>query len=283
MSGDRIQHVQIRQPATANLMVDSADRTTTGSADNFTIQKKNSILNGFFHRIATTEVVLDWNVPNIQAAVGNNKFTLQSGTNAPYTVTLVDGFYTVSEALNIIVDTLNLASATVGDTFVLQVNPPALISVGLINFTITQTPLSTALSFQTGLSQPAYKITSPDLRLYKYIDFLSSQLTYNQKLKDATTSSLDNNVLCRWYFAWDESPVLDASGMFPVLQGYTNFVQRRLFNPPKEIRWENNMPVGQLAFQLVNDKGALLSSSVPLTYQSESLLEWQMTLQVSED
>jgi len=274
MSGDRIQRVQIRQPATANLMVDSADRTS-GSADSFTIQKNNSILNGFFHRIATTEVVLDWNVPNIQATYGSNTFTVAVTGGGTATIVLPEGFYTVAETLDAIVAGLN-ATSGIGATFSIVAGPPVALT-STVAFTVTATTLSNMLGVEPSVAAARFVIIKPDLRIYKYIDFLSPQLTYNQDLKDGTTSSKDSNSLCRWYFAWGQTPDLDTYG-FPILQGYTQFVERRLFNPPKQIRWENNMPVGQLSFQLVGPDGQLIGKETDVTF-----LDWLMTLQVSED
>jgi hypothetical protein len=275
-----IQLVQIRQPATANLMINSEDRTS-GTMDNFIIQQKKSILNGFFHRVATTEVVLDWGVENIQATYGNNTFTVQVvAIGSPtYTVTLLDGFYTVEEALDAIVVGLNAAGT--GLTWSI-VNSPGTVS--LHTATGTWRVLETTLSNQLHLDPDAPAdsdayIIAPDLRLYKYIDFVSAQLTYNQKLKDASTAPTERDVLCRWYMSWDNPPNLDGYG-FPILMGYNAFNARRLFNPAKQIRWENNMPIGQIAFQVYGDDGQLLSKTSGL---NTAFSQWLMTLQVSED
>jgi len=273
MSGDRIQRVQIRQPATANLMVDSADRTS-GSADSFTIQKNNSILNGFFHRIATTEVVLDWNVPNIQTKYGSDTFIVDVSGGGSATITLPEGFYTVAQTLDALVAALN--TAAIGATFSIVAGPPVTLQA-TVAFTVTPTTLANMLGIEENVASVLFVVIKPDLRIYKYIDFLSPQLTYNQDLKDGTTSSKDSNSLCRWYFAWSQTPVVDTYG-FPILQGYSQFVERRLFNPPKQIRWENNMPVGQLSFQLVGPNGQLISNDTDVVF-----LDWLMTLQVSED
>ena len=65
----------IRNPSTANLLIDSSDRDG-GTSANFTIQKKNSILNGFFSRLAVSEVILNWSVPNISSATSNDVFSI---------------------------------------------------------------------------------------------------------------------------------------------------------------------------------------------------------------
>jgi hypothetical protein len=75
--------------------------------------------------------------------------------------------------------------------------------------------------------------------------------------------------------AWDVEPQYDAYG-FPILMGYKKFVVRRLFNPPKQIRWTNNQPLGNIAFQVYDDTGSLLTASAEEN-------NWLMTLQFSEN
>ena len=61
--------------------------------------------------------------------------------------------------------------------------------------------------------------------------------------------------------------------------GYTPFVVRRLFNPPKQIRWDSNLPVGNLAFTLYSDQGTPLEVVYPAIQDTN----WLMTLQLSEN
>lgn len=285
-----IQHVQIRQPATANLMIDSLDGPTIGPngtvirkqyADNFIIQQNQSILNGFFHRIATTEVVVNWTVPNISSDLGNNVFSVQvTAIGSPiYDVTLPDNFYTVAECLDLIVAVLNASGTGLTWSIDSGAGVQAALVVASGAFSVLPGLLQAQLAITPNVSGNTRLITSPDLRPFKYLDFVSPQLTYNQKLKDATSSSSDRGVLCRFYFSWDQPPTYDTYG-FPILMGYTAFSLRRLFNPPKQIRWENNMPAGQLGFQVFGDTNKLLSASIGLQIVRFS---WLMTLQVSED
>jgi hypothetical protein len=307
----------IRQPSTANLMIDSQDRNSVQANGNtvsfptageFTIQKSASILNGFFTRVGVTEVVLDWAVPNISAATqwgsgfGNNTFSVNvTGAAAnPYTLTLAPGFYTVAEVLDAMVVLLNTVGTgafsislqkgkysilstvtwyiiTGGSSVVL---PQQLgFSTGLGSQALFQTPGS---NFVNGVN-PLYNFI--DLRTFVYIDFVSQDLTYNQDLKDATTNNYEKNVLCRWYFCWDNPPPLDKYG-FPILPGYQKFVLRRLFSPAKQIKWQTNMPIGNLGFQVygkllgVNPNYQLLNKSGDPYYQDR--YDWAMTLQVSE-
>ena len=294
----QIQRVQIRQPATANLMIDSGDRytiapdgalTTTQPSDNFTIQRPQSILNGFFHRIGTTEVVVSWSVPNISTAIGNTTFSVVMGLGTSFTVTLPSGLYTVEECLDTLVVLLNI-TATLGTWSITN----TLGNVELVcttSYTITESTLSNQLSMAPGVAGTSRLVAQPDLRPVSAIDFVSQQLTYNQQLKDATSSSVDRNVLCRFYFAWDTPPTYDTYG-FPILMGYTQFTVRRTFSPPKQIRWETNMPIGQMAFQVYYSPTSTTDNyAAPSSKRLSSLVgtvavnsfAWQMTLQVSED
>jgi len=277
----------IRQPSTANLMIDSYDRKSS-TAGNFQITKNQSILNGFFTRIGTTEVVLEWTQPNIVTNYNAN-FQVTIGLTQ-YTITLVEGFYTVAECLDAIVTNLNLKSGINGVyTFSIDtsIGVPLLkcvlygTSTAQIYTLETNTQLIQQLGMKTNISSSSKQVgvtNGVDLRIYRYLDFVSTQLTYAQDLKDATTSVNDKNVLCRWYMAWDTPPAIDKYG-FPVLMGYTAFQVRRLFNPPKQIRWEPNLPIGNLAFQVWYNTVGSQGSDVLL---DDVNFDWLMTLQVSE-
>lgn len=298
------QVITIRQPATANLMIDSADRQQSDTNPfDFQISRPASIMNGFFSRIGTTEVVLEWCEPNITEQLSNegylnNKIVFDlSGTGAnafagTETIDLSGGFYTVAEVLDEIVLKLNDLSGTTGMTFTVfgaggAVYLGATGGVWYLDPT-DQENVGSLLSDQLGLGGMAvgvykedWQIVCPDLRPYRYIDFTSQQLTYNQDLKDSTTNSLVRDVLCRWYFANDVPDAFDTYG-FPILMGYRPFVNRRLFNPPKQIRWTNNMPVGNLAFQVYGYVPGFGLTKLPIIAEDEQT-GWLMTLQMSEN
>jgi hypothetical protein len=261
----------IRQPSTANLMIDSFDKDS-GTPWNFQISRNNSILNGFFTRLATTEVVLEWKEPN---GLNIPKLDMDiSGTPYSYTAP-ANAFFTAADLYeNLLADLSGNGHPNFeiikkdGITY-LQTNNNE-------DFTLASSDLC-KWGFNeddAALNVSAHPIIAPDLRPYRYIDFVSAQLTYNQALKDSSTNTLVRDVLCRWYFAWDNPPTYDALG-FPILMGYTPFVERRLFNPPKQIRWSSQQPVGNLAFQIYDDKANLLE-------EDEYCSEWLMTVQVSE-
>jgi hypothetical protein len=260
-------------------MVDSKDRRNPNNTNafDFIISKNQSIFNGFFTRIGATEVVLEWYAPNISSNLKNNTIRIIITGGPTVDTTFTDGFYTVADTLNAIVDRLNEETTAARFEVVTRFGAYGIEDTNGDDLTVAVSPggtakLATQLDLQ-GSGTPFLYLFDPDLRPYRYIDFISSQLTYNQNLKDSTTSLSDQNVLVRWYFAYD-TPVGVDEYNFPILMGYEPFQIRRLYNPPKQIAWENNMPIGQLSFQVVGSDGVIVSSQGS---------EWLMTLQISEN
>ena len=280
--------VTIRQPSTANFLIDARDGVSgTGSASNFIIAPPQSLLNGFFTRIGVPEMALEWSEPNVSAAKNNNTIQYDVSGFPIQNLTIPDGFYTAQTALVALNKALTDASGGVGSL---------IWTLAGANGVATLTPSSGTAQARLGGSVPkilglqppptqpfnysapgAAIATNPslvDLRPFRYIDFVSNELTYNQSLKDATTSRRNRDVLVRWYFDWDEQPNYDGFG-FPILMGYTPFKARRQFNTPKQSKWEPNMPIGQLSFQVFPDAGR----DAPIIMDFSL---WEMTLQISE-
>jgi hypothetical protein len=287
--------ITVRPPSTALLSVDSLDRTQVPgnqSSANFIINKTNSIFNGFFNRIAMNELVLDWCIPNVAAYFENNELTVTL-TSGPVTntITLADGHYLIADVLDSIVTQLNDAGAFGPGTFELQdasgnawvagtsYGTVFLATVGGGTFTIGASNLQAQLGLATGVAAAnSFPVICPKLLPYYYIDFVSPQLTYNQDLKDNTTSSVARDVLYRWVFAYDNvAPPLDRYG-YPILQGYKEFVTRRYLSYPKQILWNPKTPLGQLSFQVYTSNGDLLD---PTAIGGE--MEYQMSLLFSEN
>jgi len=277
--------VPIRMPSVANLMIDSQDRLNPDKTSpwDFQITKNYSIMNGFFTRIATTEVVLEWCLSNIQSGVNNTLIVDVSGTGNAFaqTITLPQGFYTVEQALDSIAQKLTDLSGTTGvswevshTSFGTEIFSP---DGGEIKIN-TDTILSDKLGFfESDIYVPSLIVEDcPDLRFIRYLDFTSSQLTYCQDVKDNSTNTNNKDVLCRWYMCWDNEPQYDAYG-YPILMGYTSFQLRRIFNPPKQIKWDANQPIGNLAFQVFDEQGNNLRD-----IDKDGNSDWLMTLQISE-
>jgi len=281
--------VTIRNPSTANLTIDSND-LTTGNAANFTLARSNSILNGFFSRLAVNEIVLNWGRGNIIAGINDSiRVNLTNNTGpvtTSYTVSINQGFYNVNTLLDLIVTRLNAQFAPAVFAITLGNGVYAMtVSAGYI-FDFDAGILVQQLGIGTpNTPSPLHAITNPVVLPYTYLDFVCNDLTYNQSLKDATTNPIVRDVLYRWYFAWDNVPTaLDAYG-FPILQGYSPFVCRRALPFPKQIRWENNMPVGNLNFQVYGycpqAQGGVYDTPLPADVAAK--MYWAMSLLVSED
>lgn len=282
----------IRQPSTANLFISSTDRTT-GYGNNFTISKNQSILNGFFTRLGVSEVVLSWAVPNITEI--NKTVTVTVDGSGSQTITLpAPTFATIADCLISIVKLLNVAYGNPALFSVQQVSSaPHCGDVAIVcaqEFFFTVTNLITQLGLPFGAGTQAFgqvvgSTSVPNIQRWLWADFISYDLTYNQSLKDGTTNTYVKDVICRWYLAWDNPPSLDGYG-FPILMGYQPFVARRLFNFPKQIRWEPNMPIGNLSFEVLLQPasvgGAAPQPPIQPQENDEDAMEWQMTLQVSE-
>lgn len=291
----------IRVPSTANLMVDSADRKKANYplCNDFQITKMNSILNGFFTRVGTTEVVFEWTTPNISEDLNNREIVYNIDGPVPFNeiINIPDGFYNVAEILSYLFSQtgdLNSFTPTTGVTW--DVNSPgngtAVVSASVVGPAVTvrlSGPLMTKLFPPADLNGNELTLDVPvaptfvavatipggiDLRPVRYIDIVCNQLTNNQAVKDASTAPIVRDVLCRWYFDYDNQGPTDQFG-YPILMGYTPFYLRRLYNPPKQIQWQTNIPVGNLSLQLYDDKGLLLDVVDTTNYL--------LTLQVSEN
>lgn len=315
--------VTVRPSSTANFFVDSLDKVS-GTSGDFLINKNQALFNGFFHRIAVNEVVVDWGVPNVAQYWGNNFLTVGvdgGGINADiYTVTFGDGFYTAVELLNQLVTKLNTLTAPITNWSIGQTNGATLslgasdpfvivweqssldptIPAGSAPNYVPGTALARALfsssQLYTGLTpilttNPLFAntqtIASPLILGTRYIDIVSPQLTYNQNLKDNTTATVQRDVLYRWYFAWDTNTGTDVFvappvTLFPyfVLQGYKPFNQRRILPYPKQIRWDPTQPVGQVGFQVYDDRGRLIDTT---KYTPSANFQFQMSCLFSEN
>lgn len=92
-TGDEADTVIVRPSATTLFAISSTDRyssylqrrTNPTSPFSFPIQKNQSLMNGYFRRIAMSEFRMNWTLPNIAAAWGNNimNFNYQNTTASP--------------------------------------------------------------------------------------------------------------------------------------------------------------------------------------------------------
>ena len=299
--------VDIRMPSTAVLGVSSADRyaNNTDRALNATspfdvlLTSRQNFLNGFFTRVALTEVRIPWFLPTLTAR--NNTIMLQyfpSGT-APtlYTITLTPGWYTPTTLAAELQRVIRLPVGSGGANLTgftcaystAQFAFTATASAGGDEFIFLPTIVPGASS-RTGLYEMmnwvnnyvAFTQTSgvPTMLSTEFVDIVCNQLTYAQDVKDGDTGRVSRDVICRVYLARDG---VDSA---PDTLGSTPFVVYRQFQTPKQIKWDSNLPIGQMQFDLYDDRGLPLTTAVPQGVAAAaldtSMGEWSLTLLVSE-
>jgi hypothetical protein len=328
MVEDEERGVTVRPSSSANFYVDSVDKPPIYGSGDFTINKNQSLFNGFFKRISTAEVVMDWGLPNVSSWWGNSTIVVyinNAGVVSRWSVTIEDGFYTIQEALERLTTLLNAlvgipavfsygntgANVSLGASLpflvywsqtegVLDPTAPAITNVNYTPAKALARALFASTLLYTGAVPPlaaspfftATKlIQSPLLLGTRYVDIVSPQLTYNQDLKDSTTATVQRDVLYRWYLAWDTIPLTEqlqvAPGpppefiqTFPIYQGYTPFLQRRVLPYPKQILWNANQPIGQVSFNCYDDRGRLIDTS---KFTPNGNFQFQMSMLLSEN
>ena len=310
--------VTTRPSATSVLAIDSADRyktfqdelTSFTSPYSFVITRNQSIFNGFFHRIALTEFVFPYYIPNVNAYTNQLYFKKNGG--ATTTITLTKGFYTPTELaaqVQTLLQASGFASATVvyvksptagafNNTFYIETNTADTIQFIRGNSTALPFSATSINRFQLfdmmGLTNDdatavgGARITRA--RPIEYIDVVCTQLTYNQKLKDASSAPLFRDVLARIYIETETSPmniinggaVVDTEDAVPGAYPFTIY---RQFKTPKQIMWDNDMPIGSLRFDLYDNYGNPLDAGLAGTGDetNDAMPDWRMTLLISEN
>jgi hypothetical protein len=311
-----------RPSSTAVLAVDSADRyavypqdvSDTTNAYSFTISRNQALMNGFFRRIALTEFVFPYYIPNINTETNALYFKKNGG--ATTTAYLPVGFYTPSQ-LATAVQALLIANGFAAATCVY--NPANTIAPATFNLPcsfLIKTNTADTIQFVRGSGAPGATDTTLakfqlfDLmalndedddtinggitrcRYLEYIDVICSQLTYNQELKDTMTAPLVRDILARIYIETENDQPVPVSvagastAATDTIPGTYPFTIYRQFDSPKQILWNKAQTIGNLTFELYDNHGQLLR--IPLTPgggadDNSFAPNWRMTLLVSEN
>jgi len=293
--------IPIRNPSTANLLIDSQDRNNVAStpSTDFTITKQANILAGYFTRLGVVELVLNYSKPNVSFEYNTNilSITCNGSTQA---INFPTGNYTVNNLFQYLLEELNSGSNLTPPNPALNLFPniefelsglPGSLSLFAFQaagpsqtFTINDTPLARMLNISINQNFAQYPILRPNLipPQLRYLDFVSSQITYQQGLKDASTSNYTRDILYRWVFGWDNIYLLDGDG-YEIKQGYMPFSQRRYLSFPKFVKWDTQQPIGQISLQVYDINGKIVQSDT-ITARNDSIgnLEYNIGLLVSE-
>lgn len=328
--------VTIRQPSTAFFGVSSADRYRTITERrgrptypfSFNISRGESLLNGFFTRLALTEFQINWGLPNISSAWKNNQiFLVRPAPAAPFLITLADNFYTPQDVADVIQDIVQTAFPAIAftaacdkSTGIIGFSANVNISFRPVNLNGIYKELFDMLNFSYNAvaqgTTPALTVYTgiPVLRFTDYIDIVCDQLTAVQDVKDTSTSKTPRDVVARIYL--DEATPSDATYQNPVateirdnafvVTGYNTpaigsgaknngvrpFIIYRQFANPKQIKWEQSVPLGNVIFEIYDDQGRsiqqmLNAASNPATgttpLQYALTCDWNASLLISEN
>ena len=318
--------ITMRPASTALFCIDSDDRYTsygqrrTAPTFPFTmsIVKNQSLLNGFFKRVALTEFRMYWTLPNIHPAWGNNTLTYNTG-GTDYTITIPSGFYDLQTLMASIQDEIRtIGGAGQIATFIALPNVDGSTSYSSGGATTFFFPAPTSntktlydmLNLVTTAPATATVGGVANLRATDYLDIVCAQLTYNQKLKDGSSAIFNRDIVERVYL--DDTTkslgrfntnLFDGTGAPDGFQaptydvtdftnGCTPFTIYRQFSLPKQIRWDDTQPLGNLIFELYDDQGRSLQtlwsnyapiSGEPLASYYANSFVWNMSLLISEN
>ena len=332
------QHIgqTIRPPSTALLTVDSEDRfpdyptkrQTLGqyAAGNlvynaspyyFTISKNESLMNGFFTRLAVTEVVFPWSIPNINNTCSSIYFNynIAGGVSGETLIRVPTNFYNPSALAAFLQAEINTQVGALAGDFKMVYSPDPAIADAPLSFYYYSNGGANQYSFSplpyNSLIYP-YPATTKQLfdvlgfvnirntifrtntygessfaQSTRYVDICCSQLTYNQSLKDTSSQATVRDALVRVYLG-DGGP--SGTGITPpnasVIDAFTPpgtapFVIYRNFTSPKQIQWTPNQPVsGYLVFEVYDDNGIRLDNLVSF---ADTGIDWSLTMQVTEN
>jgi len=256
------------------------------------ISKNEALLNGFFTRLAVSEFRMNWTLPNISSAWGNNQIQiawLVGGVPPPAgaVITMPTAFYTIQDFCDVFQTLVQAipgnplpsftATRAEDGSIVFASNTSTTIQFGPVTTNasvIKQRQLFDMLSLQPPTTFAATVLSGiPNMRATDFIDVVSPQLTYNQDLKDGTSAPIVRDMLVRIYldesckpiappsYVSDASPAITNTPTFTNgndVNGVLPFVLYRQFAYPKQVNWNKTQPLGNLTFELYDDQGRSL-------------------------
>jgi hypothetical protein len=277
--------------------------TPPSSANSFTLQNAQYLLQGHFTRLAISQLQFQWCIPTIAENV-NDQCTMiffQASTNTvtTYTVTITPGFYTpellaqeienefLAEGeselpavlgFNVFIESgrfvfdLSGASAAAGDSFSFVFPDAGLARDNLFALTIgANYYCGVPTSFGTQL-----ELSPPPMTYTRWIDICSSELTKYQRVKDSNTlnGGSTTNVIARVYVTVaGTSQSHTTSGS---VQNGLPFTMCVDYNNPKWIKWNGADSLLNFDIKCLDEFGQLMY------WAPNYATEFQFTLLASE-
>jgi hypothetical protein len=308
----------IRQPATALMTIDTANRTAGTKVNNLYINKQQTLMNGYFTRVALTELNMDWDIPNVNPYNNTFKMVFYYGTGVFKAVQfeVTEGFYDMQQLaseLETLIQTYINTDVDLTGLYTIDITANQVVR----EFTITNTNVSNklfgivpifsvrsdasdlceimglstvdpTLQFKTIVGSYATMLYTP------YFDIVSQQLTKKQNVADNSTSvNTGKNLLARIY--------LNQLGILPnkaiedpnypeEILGVSPFTIHLEFNQPKQIYWDTKEFINVVDLTLYDNKGRVLYER-PSSFNPDDNTEylvgtgetnWQLTFQITE-
>ena len=310
-----MEHTGITQrpPAYAELLVDSLDRYNAGvgavnnqtSSSDWQTRLNQIVLNGYFTRLAVTQIHLYWSLPTIIANYNDLfRVTVLGPGAGQYLITVPQGYYTPTTLAAALQAALQAAAPAANFTCAFQGPLPAGVApltgtaAGFVfgvgagtTFTFSTPPgfnITSANRFtrfcQTiglviGRAQANYYLTSPPLMYATpFIDICSSTLTKYQRVKDTTTlnSPTVSNVIARVYPTAPNTNRYLTDVTTPNESPFWICID---YNTPKHIKWDPNEPLSNFDLQLRDAFGDILPYDLT---NSQYGVEYQLTILATE-
>jgi hypothetical protein len=296
----------IRFPAAAELLIDSMDRYKAGfpqygdentTSSNWRTNLPNYVMNGYFTRLAITQIQFFWNLPTIIPGYNETIVVVADvgGAEATEVIAITPGFYTPNTLAAEIEDQLQAAFPAEGFTCVFAngafkiqaTNAFLVVDAGSLDPTVYTSDeirevvhtLQT-LGFENATSDPAKAATTfiggiPTMLPTRYIDILSSYITKFQEVKDSSTSQaiIYNCIIARVYPVPPNSRIDIAPDGGP---SENPFIITIDYNTPKNIMWSPQEALANFDIQLRDEFGDLIP------WSAQYGCEYQLTMQVSE-
>ena len=298
----------IRFPALSELEVSSYDRYGSQQQDfidepttssDILFPARQSLLSGYFTRIALSEVQLRWRTPNINTY--NNQVLWSSRSNgvaSTFSTIVARQFYSAEDLANVVALQMGIAEGDgtlydadfdpdIGWEITKDVADP--INDGYLFFSPStifglNVPNSQAIaSFYTTCETPFYQAASfvyddvhtiipvgSDLAYTRYIDIVSDKLAQYSKVKDNMTRQNNGqvNVLARVFLTPFGGKELE-----PYQAPFTMCID---YTTPKYLRWSPGEYINDFDIKLFDDRGR------PLYWEEKFSTEYQLNIQASE-
>lgn len=249
----------IRQPAYAELLLDSADRSFGQKPNDFTIYRNQALLYGYFYRLAITQIQLHWDMPTIIASVND---TFQIGSQV---FVIPEGYYTpttLAAAIQTVIQAAGGAFAAYTCTYT-DLNGGFVIASGgaAFQFVDNGSSLYRNTARSIGLRPPNFATAAatqtlgvPGLLYTRYIDLISRNLTKYQRVKDGDTShtNIKSFIIARIYLT-PSNALVETTATSGV--GSKPFDMVVDYNTPKFIKYSPDEALNEIDIQVLDEYG----------------------------